>query len=774
MSVGKALPHESAAAHVQGTARYTDDQPRFAGMLSAWPVLAPHAHARITALDTAPALEVPSVVHVLTYADVPGENDSSAHKGDEPLLPEHEVMFHSQAVAWVLAETDEAARAGALLVRATYEPLTPVLSIQDAVARESFHGSAQVLSRGDAGAALKNAPNRLSGELFVGGQDHFYLETHVSWAVPDPDGSVHITSSTQHPSETQGVVANVLGVPAHQVTVTCLRMGGGFGGKESQAAPYAALAALGAFVTGRPVRVRLRREHDMVLSGKRHPFWGRYEVGFSDEGILEGVRLELYSDGGFSSDLSLPVMGRALFHADNAYFTPNLHVSGQVCKTHKVSQTAFRGFGGPQGMLFAEEIVARVAQHLGLPAERVREHNFYRGTGETATTHYGQEITDNRLGRVWREVLERSDFTARQEEVAAFNAAHPHTKRGLAVTPVKFGISFTNTPMNQAGALILIYQDGSVQLNHGGTEMGQGLYTKMLQVAAQALGVPMSQFRAMPTATDKIPNTSPTAASSGSDLNGQAVRAACYTLRARLAEVAAKLLELSSPDDLVFADGEVFSPTQPDKRLLFLDVVRQAYLEQVPLFATGFYRTPNLHFDPHTGKGRPFHYFAYGAAVSEVEVDGFTGQFRLCRVDIVEDAGTSLNPLVDQGQIEGGFVQGLGWLTMEETLWDEAGRFVTNAPSVYKIPTIADVPDAFNVTLLPRAAQDGVIYGSKAVGEPPFMLALSVREAIRDAVAAFATEAPERVDLPSPATPEAVLWALEAVKKPARELVSGD
>ena len=773
MSVGKALPHESAAAHVQGTARYTDDQSRFAGMLSAWPVLAPHAHARITALETAPALEIPGVVYVLTYADVPGANDVSAHKGDEPLLPEHEVMFHAQAVAWVLAETDAAARAGAARVRATYEPLTPILSIQDAIAHKSFHGPVQVLSRGDASAALKNAPNRLSGELSVGGQDHFYLETHVSWAVPDPDGTVHVTSSTQHPSETQGVVANVLGVPASQVTVTCLRMGGGFGGKESQAAPYAALAALGAHVTGRPVRVRLRREHDMVLSGKRHPFWGRYEVGFSDEGLLEGVKLELYSDGGFSSDLSLPVMGRALFHADNAYFVPHMHVTGQVCKTNKVSQTAFRGFGGPQGMLFAEEIVARVAQHLGLPAERVRERNFYRGTGESATTHYGQEITDNRLERVWHEVLERSDFTARQTDIAAFNASHPHTKRGLAVTPVKFGISFTNTPMNQAGALVLIYQDGSVQLNHGGTEMGQGLYTKMLQVAATTLGVPVSQFRAMPTATDKIPNTSPTAASSGSDLNGQAVRAACETLRSRLAEVAAKLLELP-PDDLTFEDGEVYGATQPDKRVLFLDVVRQAYLEQVPLFATGFYRTPNLHFDPHTGKGRPFHYFAYGAAVSEVEVDGFTGQFRLRRVDIVEDAGTSLNPLVDRGQIEGGFVQGLGWLTMEETLWDAAGRFVTNAPSVYKIPTIADVPDTFNVTLLPRAAQEGVIYGSKAVGEPPFMLALSVREALRDAVAAFAGETPERIELASPATPEAILRAIEAVKRPVRELVSGD
>ena len=774
MSVGKPLPHESAAAHVQGTARYTDDQPRFAGMLSAWPVLAPHAHARITALETAPALELPGVVHVLTHRDVPGENDSSAHKGDEPLLPKDGVLFHSQAVAWVLAETDAAARAGAARVKVAYEPLTAILSIQDAIAQESFHGAEQRLSRGDVDAALQNAENRFSGELSVGGQDHFYLETHVSWAVPDPDGTVHITSSTQHPSETQGVVANVLGVPAHQVTVTCLRMGGGFGGKESQAAPYAALAALGARVTGRPVRVRLRREHDMVLSGKRHPFWGRYEVGFSDEGLLEGVKLELYSDGGFSSDLSLPVMSRALFHADNAYFIPNLHVTGRVCKTHKVSQTAFRGFGGPQGMIFIEEIVARVAQHLGLPAERVRERNFYRGTGESATTHYDQELTDIRLERVWHGVLDKSDFTARKEEIFNFNASHPHRKRGLAVTPVKFGISFTNTPMNQAGALVLIYQDGSVQLNHGGTEMGQGLYTKMLQVAATTLGVPLAQFRAMPTATDKIPNTSPTAASSGSDLNGQAVLAACETLKKRLVGVAAGLLELSSAEDITFEDGEVFSPTQPERRLLFIDVVRQAYLTQIPLFATGFYRTPNLHFDPHTGKGRPFHYFAYGAAVSEVEVDGFTGQFRLRRVDIVEDAGSSLNPLVDLGQIEGGFVQGMGWLTMEETLWDAAGRFITNAPSVYKIPTIADVPEGFNVTLLPRAAQDGVIYGSKAVGEPPFMLALSVREAVRDAVAAFSTEAPERVELASPATPEAILRALGAVKVPAPELVSGD
>jgi xanthine dehydrogenase large subunit len=774
VSVGKPLSHESAAAHVQGTARYTDDQPRFAGMLTAWPVLAPCAHARITGVDTAAALSIPGIVSVLTHADVPGENDSSAHGGDETLLSETEILYHNQAVVWVLAESDAAARAGAALVQVSFEPLTPILSIEDAIAQNSFHAAPQTLTRGDPDAALREAPHRLSGELFVNGQDHFYLETHVSWAVPEPDGSLHVTSSTQHPSETQGVVANVLGVPAHQVTVTCLRMGGGFGGKESQAAPYAAIAALAARKTGRPVRVRLRREHDMVLSGKRHPFWGRYEVGFSDEGLIEGLRLELYSDGGFSSDLSLPVMSRALFHADNAYYLPHLHVSGRVCKTHKTSQTAFRGFGGPQGMVFCEEVLDRVARHLGLPPERVRERNFYRGSGDTATTHYGQEIIDNRLERVWSGVLASSDFSTRRAEVAAFNAAHPHNKRGLAVTPVKFGISFTNTPMNQAGALVLIYQDGSVQLNHGGTEMGQGLSTKMLQVASTALGVPLSQIRTMPTATDKVPNTSPTAASSGADLNGQAVGAACDTLKARLAKVAARLLGLSAPEDLIFRGGEVYCRFQPGRRLLFLDVVRQAYLAQVPLFAAGYYRTPNLHFDPQTGRGRPFHYFAYGAAVSEVEIDGFTGQFRLHRVDIVEDAGSSLNPLIDRGQIEGGFVQGLGWLTMEETLWDAAGRFVTNAPSVYKIPTIADVPENFNVTLLPRAAQDGVIYGSKAVGEPPLMLALSVREAIREAVAAFAPEPPKRVALASPATPEAILWAVEAVRTSARELVSGD
>jgi xanthine dehydrogenase large subunit len=790
--IGKPLPHESARAHVQGSARYTGDLPDVAGTLHAAPVGAPHARARLVALDASRALKHPGVAAVLTAADVPGANDSSAHGGDEPLFAEPEVRYWGHAVAWVLAESEAAARAGAARVRATYEPLTPILSIEEAIAAGSFHGPEQRLRWGDPEAALPRAPHRLEGELFVGGQDHFYLETHTAYAVPEADGTLHVYSSTQHPSETQGVVANVLGVPANRVTVTCLRMGGGFGGKESQAAPYAAVAALGALKTGRPVRVRLRRSEDMVMTGKRHPFWGRYAVGFHPDGRLEAVVLELYSDGGFSADLSLPVMGRALFHVDNAYYAPHRLVRGRVCKTNKTSQTAFRGFGGPQGMLFAEEIVDRVARALGLPADAVRARNFYRrlsapadalsgddlGAGETATTHYGQEILDDRLGRVWHEVRALADVERRRADLAAFNAAHPFCKRALAVTPVKFGISFTNTPMNQAGALVLIYLDGSVQLNHGGTEMGQGLLIKTLQVAAATLGVPIEHIRAMPTATDKVPNTSPTAASSGSDLNGQAVKDACETLKGRLAGVAAKLLGLNTPEVLRFEGGEIFCPYEPQRRLLFADVVRQAYLEQVPLFATGYYRTPNLHFDPATGRGRPFHYFAYGAAASEVEVDGFTGAFTLRRVDIVQDVGASLNPLIDKGQIEGGFVQGLGWLTMEETLWDAAGRFVTNAPSTYKIPTLADVPEAFHVSLLPRAAAPGVIGGSKAVGEPPLMLALSVREALREAVAAFAETPPERVELPAPATPEATLWAIERVRaanrRAARDLVSGD
>lgn len=771
----RARSHESAKGHVTGLAVYTDDQPLIQGMLTAWPVLAPYAHARITKLDASGALEVAGVVTVLTADDVPGINDSSGHSNDEVLLPTDTVHYWGQAVAWVLGKTGEAARLGAERVVVEYDALPAILTLEEAIDKESYQGKFQAIRRGDPQKALTGPLNTLEGELFMNGQDHFYLETHTSWAVPDTEGHMLVYSSTQHPTETQAVVAKVLGVSKNQVVVTCLRMGGGFGGKESQANPWAAIAALGARKSGKPVRVRLRREQDMVMSGKRHPFLGRYRIGFTNEGLIQALDVDLYSDGGWSTDLSEPVMGRALFHIDNCYFVPHLEVRGRVCRTNKTSQTAFRGFGGPQGMLVIEEAIDHVARHLGLPPHLVRERNFYRGTGESNTTHYGQEITDNRIARVWNETRQNANFDTRLQEIRQFNTRSTYTKRGLAITPVKFGISFTNTPMNQAGAFVLIYLDGSIQLNHGGTEMGQGLHTKMLQVAARALGVRTQRFRMMPTSTEKVPNTSPTAASSGADLNGQAVKEACETLKARLSLVAAKVLEHPTPEEIVFEDDHAFAAAQPERRVAFETVVQRAYLDQVSLSATGYYRTPGLHYDPKAGRGRPFHYYAYGAAVSEVEVDGFTGQWKLRQVDIVHDVGDSLNELVDRGQIEGGFVQGMGWLTTEELHWDAQGRFLSSAPSTYKIPTIAELPEHFNLTLLERAAQEGVIYGSKAVGEPPFMLAMSVREAIREAVAAFGRSS--RVTLAAPATPEAILWAIERVKAaqaPKREPVVGD
>ena len=680
--MSKEKHHESAHHHVSGRAIYTDDQPRVSGMLTAYPVLSPHARAKITAIDVAGAYEVPGVVTVLTAEDIAGENDSSGHNHDEVLLPVEEVSYWGQPVVWVIGEDDEAARRGAQAVRVEYEPLEPVLELDQAITSDSFQGTPQTIRRGDPQKALRNAERTLKGEVFIGGQDHFYLETQTSWASVDAEGYTHIFASTQHPTETQSVVAKVLGVPRSHVVVTCLRMGGAFGGKESQANPWAAVAALAAQKTGKSVRVRLSREQDMVITGKRHPFLGRFEVGFTDEGALTALNVNLFSDGGWCSDLSVPVMGRAMFHIDNCYHVPNLEVTGRVAKTNKTSQTAFRGFGGPQGMLVMEEVIDRVARTLNLPPEEVRERNFYREGDrlddterEANTTHYGQEIVDNRIQRVWDEVKAAADFEKRKAEVSHFNAKHPFKKRGLAVLPVKFGISFTNTPMNQAGALVLIYLDGSIQLNHGGTEMGQGLHTKMLGVAARTLGVSESRFRQMPTATDKVPNTSPTAASSGSDLNGQAVKEACETLRLRLAEVAAKMLSLNGAEDLVFEDDFIYSPGSPRERVSFNEAVQRAYLEQTSLFAAGYYRTPNLHYDVEKGRGRPFAYYAYGAAVSEVEVDGFTGQYKLRQVDIVHDVGASLNPLIDRGQIEGGFVQGLGWLTTEELVWDGEGRF---------------------------------------------------------------------------------------------------
>ncbi len=762
---GRPEPHESAWRHVTGAAVYTDELPPARDLVSLWPVSAKHAHARLDGIDASAALALPGVLAVLTAADIPGVNDTGPIKHDEPLLPVDTIEYHGQAVAWVVAEDEPTARRAAALVRVDATPLPPLLDIAAAEAAQAFHLPPATVTRGDAAAALAASVHRLSGEFDNGGQDHFYLETQASQVRVDSEGLVQVVSSTQHPSETQHIVAHVLGLASHRVVVQSLRMGGGFGGKETQANPYAAAAALAAWKLKRPARVKLSRSHDMQLTGKRHPFHSRYEVGFDGDGRLTALVATLVADGGWSCDLSPPVLMRAMVHVDSAYHCPAVALTGLIAKTNLPSNTAFRGFGGPQGMLLGEEIIDRVARHLGLPAHVVRERNFYRddvADPDRNLTHYGQPVVDNHLPELWAELLASSDFESRVAAVRAFNATRGASRRGIAITPVKFGISFNKTEYNQAGALIHVYADGSVQLNHGGTEMGQGLHSKMLAVAARELGISAVHIQMMPTSTDKVPNTSATAASSGADLNGQAVAAACATLRGRLAEVAARRFGVAA-GTVRFGDDEVRSG---ERHCAFADLVGQAYRERVSLSATGYYRTPVIHWDAAAGRGHPFYYFSFGAAVCEVEVDGWTGQHKLLRVDLLHDVGDSLNELIDRGQIEGGFVQGLGWLTSEEVVFGKDGRLLTDAPSTYKIPTVGEIPADFRLDLFRRRrpATTAVIHGSKAVGEPPLMLAIAAREALREAVAAFADVPPRRVDLGAPATPEAIWRAIEAVR----------
>ncbi len=756
---GSGLAHESARGHVTGAARYVHDTALSRPMLEVWTVRAKVARGVLKKLDVSAARSAPGVRLVLTAEDLPGANNSGPSRHDEPLLAEHEILFHGQALAFVVGDSLEACRIAAGLVTVEIEELPPILGVEAALKAESFHTDPHVLARGDVRAALEAAPMLLEGSFSFGGQEHFYLETHAAWAEADGEGGMHVASSTQHPSEIQTIVAEALHVPRHKVVVESPRMGGGFGGKETQGNAIAALCAVAALKTGKPVRWQLDRDEDMLSTGKRHPFLARYRVGYDEQGLLQAAEVFLWSDGGWSLDLSLPVTDRALFHLDNAYYIPNVHFEGRVAKTNVTSHTAFRGFGGPQGMLVIEEILGRIALKLGLPPEEVRRRNFYHGSGETNTTHYGAEIGDNRVCRIWDELLEISEFAKRRAAIDAWNATHPHRKRGLAITPVKFGISFTLTYYNQAGALVLVYADGSVQVNHGGTEMGQGLHTKILGVTMRELGLPAESIRLMHTRTDKVPNTSATAASSGSDLNGMAVADACRQIRERLAPLAAEKIGCQ-PEDITFADGSAHGP---GGSIAFPELTMLAYQRRVQLSAAGFYATPDLKWDWSVGKGRPFFYYACGAAVSEVEIDGFTGMSVVKRVDILHDVGDSLNPSVDRGQIEGGFVQGMGWLTREELKWNDKGALLTHSASTYAIPGISDAPEDLRVTLLKDATQQKTIHGSKAVGEPPLMLAISVREAIRDAVAAFGAKGD--FDLASPCIGEAVKMAVDAIGK---------
>jgi xanthine dehydrogenase large subunit len=776
----RALLHDAGVGHVTGKARYVDDLPVTGHALEVWPVLSRVAHGVVRAIDVEAARHLPGVRAILTAADIPGHNDIGAIRHDEPLLVGvgGVVSYVGQPLALVVAETLEEARAAATALTAavSIDPLPAVIGLKAAIAAGSFHprldGEAgpHVMRKGDVAAALATAANRLRFEVEIGGQEHFYLETQAAYAEVGDDGDVKVWSSTQHPSEVQAVVSHVLHVPRHRVVVTSPRMGGGFGGKETQGNGPAALVALAATKLGRPVRLMWDRDVDMEITGKRHPFLGVVEVGCDDDGVVHAVRAEVYSDAGFALDLSESIHDRALFHLDNCYDIAHVELSGRVCKTNTQSHTAFRGFGGPQGMLLIEEAMTRVAQHLGLPGDIVRERNFYAPPSAVVhgQTPYGQAVDDFRVADLWPLLKLSSEFDARRRALLAWNAASPHVKRGLAMTPVKFGISFTASFLNQAGALVVVYRDGSVQVNHGGTEMGQGLHTKILGIVMRELGVARDHVRVMHTTTDKVPNTSATAASSGADLNGAAVQQAVQTIIERLRPIAARLLEDRlqrpvHPGDVVFVDGQVRAGTRfgPEDGVALATLCEAAYLRQVSLSSTGYYRTPDIGYDKKRGRGKPFHYFAYGACVAEVELDGTTGMRRVRRVDVLHDVGDSLNPGIDRGQIEGGLVQGIGWLTGEELKWSADGRLLSHSASTYNIPTFSDAPAELRVALYDEvvagAPQSGVVHGSKAVGEPPLMLAFAVREALKDAIAAFAARAGHVVDVPSPLSHEA-LW----------------
>jgi len=764
--VGAALPHESAHLHVAGEATYVDDLPELAGTLHAALGLSPVAHGRLTGLSLEHIRAQPGVVAVLTAADIPGPNDCGAILHDEPILAEGELRYLGQPVFAVIATTrDEARRAAAQAREAmTIQPLPAVLTAPEAHAQARYVLPPMHLVRstheGGARAAIAAAPHRLSGTLTVGGQEQFYLEGQVSYAVPLEDRGMRVHCSTQHPSEMQHLVAKALGLASHHVQVECRRMGGGFGGKESQSALFACVAAVAARKLERPVKLRVDRDDDFLVTGRRHGFHCTYEAGYDAAGRVLGLALTMVSNAGHSADLSGPVMTRALCHVDNAYWLPDVDLQGHSARTNTQSNTAFRGFGGPQGAIITEAILDDIARALGRDPLDVRRVNFY-GTNERNVTPYGQAIEDNVIHELVAELERTSDYRARRAAAAAFNAASPVVKRGIALTPVKFGISFNLKHLNQAGALVHVYTDGSILVNHGGTEMGQGLHTKVAQVVAHELGVPLARVRVTATDTHKVVNTSATAASSGSDLNGKAAQDAARQIRARLAEFAARRFG-GAAGDVRFADDTVHVN---GRTIPFDGLVHHAYEDRVPLWSDGFYATPGLHWDPKTMQGRPFYYFAYGAAVSEVIVDTLTGENRLVRVDILHDVGRSLNPAVDLGQVEGAFIQGMGWMTMEELVWHPtSGMLTTHAPSTYKIPTANDIPAVFNVRLYDNANAADSIHRSKAVGEPPLLLSFSVFFAIRDAISAVGGH---RVDPPLrvPATAEAVLDAIDAVRR---------
>ena len=755
--------HDSAENHVTGRSVFIDDMPNVPGTLHAVLVKSPHAHAEIQSIDVSVAHDLSGVHAVLIAGDVPGRNDVAPIFEGEPILAEGLVEYVGHPVAAIAAETMDIARAAAALVVVKYIELEPVLSIDEALQRNSFTSPPQIMRRGNSIQGIADARHQISGEVRCGGQDHFYLETHIALAVPQEDRDMLVYSSTQHPTEVQHGVATVLGVPVNAVTTEIRRMGGGFGGKESQSTIIAALAALLAAKARRPVKLRLSRDDDMVITGKRHDFLFRYQAGFNDNGRIEGIDILMACRAGNVADLSSSVLVRALCHADNAYYLPNAHIHGYPCKTNTVSNTGFRGFGGPQGMVAIETVIDHIARALGKDPDDVRRVNFYDEAGRD-TTHYGQKVEDNIIAEMVDSLSREIDYPARKQAIAGFNQENIVLKKGIALMPVKFGISFNLPTLNQAGALVHVYTDGSVHLNHGGTEMGQGLYIKVAQVVASTFQVDIDQIKISSTSTAKVPNTSATAASSGSDLNGMAAHDAANQIKTRMAGVAAAHFEVDE-GEIEFRNNRIYARNDS---ISFAELAELTWENRVSLSATGFYSTPKISWDDDTMTGRPFYYFSYGACVSEVVIDTLTGENRVLRTDILQDCGRSLNPAIDLGQIEGAFVQGMGWLTMEELWWDDKGALRTHGPSTYKIPGSRDVPPEFNVHILEDAPnREPTIFRSKAIGEPPLMLALSVWLALRDAVASLG--GPRCVpNLDTPATAEAVLMAVDEARAQLR------
>jgi xanthine dehydrogenase large subunit len=759
--VGKQHPHESAVLHVLGEATYTDDIPELQGTLHAALGLSQKAHAKVHGIDLTEVKKSRGVVAVYTSKDIPGTNDCGPIIHDDPIFADGLVQYVGQPLFIVVADTHDNARRAARLAKVDYEELPAILTPQEARDAQSFVLPPMHLARGDFRRAFEQAPHRVKGELHVGGQEQFYLEGQISYAIPKEDRGMHVYCSTQHPSEMQHVIAHALGLHSHNIVVECRRMGGGFGGKESQSALWAAAASISASLLNRPVKLRADRDDDMMVTGKRHCFYYEYEIGHDDEGRILAAKVEMVSRAGYSADLSGPVATRAVCHFDNAYYLSDVDIVAMCGKTHTQSNTAFRGFGGPQGAIAIEYIIDEIARNLGKDALDVRRINFYGRSDEEGrnVTQYGQKVADNVIHELVAELEQTSEYRRRRAEVQAFNAGSPVLKKGLAITPVKFGIAFNLTHLNQAGALVHVYVDGSVLVNHGGTEMGQGINTKVAQVVAHELGLDLSRVRVSATDTSKVANTSATAASTGADLNGKAAQDAARQIRDRLTAFAAQTFKVDA-SKITFANNHVYIDGIPEQ---FPSLIRKAYNARIQLWSDGFYATPGLHWDAATMTGNPFFYFAYGAAVAEVVVDTLTGEWKLLRADALYDAGNSLNPAIDIGQVEGAFIQGMGWLTTEELWWNKAGKLMTHAPSTYKIPGISDCPDEFHVKLFKNRNVSDSIHRSKAVGEPPLLLPFSVFFAIRDAVASVGGY---KINPPlnAPATSEAILNAVDAVR----------